>query len=154
MQDDLESLGYAFLEMLTGDLLWDLVANVPYGDGDYFSQEQLISMADTRDQLWEEACRKGEVPTFLINWQRYVRGLKVSRVYNLLSLPSCNISNINCNCAGIRHTLLCMAPSPDSALTRQASGSVFDKAAKRLCCRGRNHNSQSKESESGTVCCV
>lgn len=92
MQDDLESLGYAFLEMLTGDLPWDLVTNVSYGGGDYFSQEQLISMADTRDQVWEEACKKGEIPTFLINWQRYVRGLKVSCMYNLPSLPSCNIS--------------------------------------------------------------
>ena len=76
MQDDLESLGYAFLEMLTGDLPWDLVKNKPYDGGNYFSEEQLSCMADTRDEIWEKACKKEEIPTFLINWQRYVRGLK------------------------------------------------------------------------------
>ena len=76
MQDDLESLGYAFLEMLTGDLPWDLAANIPYDGGNYFSEEQLSSMADKRDQIWEKACKRDEIPTFLINWQRYVRGLK------------------------------------------------------------------------------
>lgn len=75
-QDDLESLGYTFLEMLTGDLPWNLVKDKTYGGGNYFSEEQLSSMADTRDQTWEKACNKEEIPTFLINWQRYVRGLK------------------------------------------------------------------------------
>ena len=75
-QDDLESLGYAFLEMLTGDLPWNLVKDIPFDGGNYFSEEQLSSMADRRDQMWENACSKEEIPSFLINWQRYVRGLK------------------------------------------------------------------------------
>lgn len=76
MQDDLESLGYAFLEMLTGDLPWDLASNKSYDGDNYFSEEQLSSMADTRDQIWEKGCTNKEIPTFLVNWQRYVRGLK------------------------------------------------------------------------------
>lgn len=76
MQDDLESLGYSFLELLTGDLPWDLTTDVPYEDGDYFSQRQLCSMADKRDALWQTLCTEGKIPTFLVNWQRYIRSLK------------------------------------------------------------------------------
>lgn len=76
MQDDLESLGYAFLEMLTGDLPWDLATDVEYDESKYFSYEQLCGMACTRDKLWETSCKDGKIPTFLVNWQRYVRSLK------------------------------------------------------------------------------
>jgi len=76
MQDDLESLGYTFLEMLEGDLPWDLTSKVAYDDGDYFSQEQLSNMALKRDRHWEQLCTQGQIPTFLVNWHRYVRGLK------------------------------------------------------------------------------
>ena len=76
MQDDLESLGYTFLEMLEGDLPWDLTSKVAYDDGDYFSQEQLSNMALKRDRHWEQLCTQGQISTFLVNWHRYVRGLK------------------------------------------------------------------------------
>lgn len=76
MQDDLESLGYTFLEMLLGDLPWDLASKEAYHDGTYFSQEQLSGMALKRDAHWEQLCTRGKIPTFLVNWHRYVRGLK------------------------------------------------------------------------------
>lgn len=75
MQDDLESLGYAFLEMLQKDLPWDLTKDIEYEHGDYFSQEQLSSMADKRDREWEALCADKKIPTFLITWQQYVRSL-------------------------------------------------------------------------------
>ena len=76
MQDDLESLGYTFLEMLEGDLPWDLTSGLPYDDGDYFSREQLSSMAAKREAQWEGLCQRGRIPPFLVNWHRYVRSLK------------------------------------------------------------------------------
>ncbi|KAL3137900.1 hypothetical protein ABBQ38_005149 [Trebouxia sp. C0009 RCD-2024] len=75
-KDDLESLGYAFLEMFIGDLLWDLCKDRPYEGGNYFSKAQLRTMARLRDKQWEESSAKGEIPTFLITWRRYVRSLK------------------------------------------------------------------------------
>ena len=76
MQDDLESLGYSLLELLQEDLPWDLTSKVAYEDGDYFSQRQLSGMADKRDALWKTLCAQGKIPTFLINWQRYIRSLE------------------------------------------------------------------------------
>ena len=80
MQDDLESLGYTFLEMLDGDLPWDLTSQEPYDDGDYYSKEQLSNMANKRDLHWEQLCAQGRIPTFLINWHCYVRSLKIFEI--------------------------------------------------------------------------
>ena len=62
--------------MLTGDLPWDLTSGLDYDDGDYFSKEQLSNMAARREAQWEQLCRDGQIPSFLMNWHRYVRSLK------------------------------------------------------------------------------
>ena len=54
----------------------DVPGDLSHQDGG-FSREQLSAMAERRDQHWEQLCAAGRIPTFLIHWQKYVRGLKM-----------------------------------------------------------------------------
>ena len=75
MQDDMESLCYTLLELLHGDLPWNLTRGRRFEGGDYFSQEQLSQMADQRQARWKELCRQGRIPVFLVSWHAYVQRL-------------------------------------------------------------------------------
>lgn len=56
-RDDIESLGYGFLEMWLGDLPWYLTSNDSAACG--WTAESLKDMAETRDKQFKELAQVG-----------------------------------------------------------------------------------------------
>lgn len=70
--------------MLLGDLPWYLTLyqtdkgtwqTKSFGAKDFYSQEQLCSMAEEREVTWKEFCSQDLIPPFLISWLEYVHSL-------------------------------------------------------------------------------